>query len=118
MRFDLVPRFYLKKENFPLVEMLKRKRSKKNGRTGFDSYNARSESILERASFRTPWAESIRMVVPILAFRERPNEEEAPKEFQGRENIIHLASSKNLAGVYDRWMNTLGRSWNPSVSLP
>jgi len=110
MRFDLVPRFYLKKENLPLEEMLKRKRSKKKGGGGFDSYNARSESIFEKASFRTPWAEGNRMVVRVDAFRERPNMDEAPKEFRGREYIIRLGSPKNLAGVWDRWENRQGES--------
>lgn len=108
MRFDLVPRFYLKKESPPLAEMLKRKASRKKGGDGFDSYNARFESLLERASYRTPWAESKRMVVPVSAYRERPNEEDAPAEFRGREYVIHLAASKNLAGIHDRWVNRQG----------
>jgi putative SOS response-associated peptidase YedK len=108
MRFDLVPRFYLKKENLPLEDMLKRKRSKKQGGDGFDSYNARSESILAKASFRAPWAESKRLVVPASAFRERPNMEGAPKEFKGREYMVHLGAPKYLAGIWDRWENQQG----------
>ncbi len=110
MHWDLVPRFYLQKENLPVAEMLKRKKSRKQGGDGFSSYNARSESMTELASFRKPWAESKRMVVPVSGFRERPNEEDAPAEFRGREYTIHLAGTKNLAGIHDRWENAQGES--------
>lgn len=106
MRFDMVPRFY--KTNLMMAEMLKRKASKKRGEEGFPSYNARSETILERASWKTPWHERKRMVVPVTQFRERPNEEDAPKEFQNKEYIIHLDGQKNLVGLYDRWQNDKG----------
>jgi putative SOS response-associated peptidase YedK len=108
MRFDLVPGFYLAKENPDLEAMLKRKRSRKIGSDGFSSYNARSESLLDRAAFRGPWLESKRMVVPISAFRERPNMEGAPKEHLGHEYRIRLSSPKNLAGIWDRWRNREG----------
>ncbi|MEO7425682.1 MAG: SOS response-associated peptidase family protein [Fibrobacteria bacterium] len=108
MVFDMVPRFYLKAGNPSLDEVLKRKRSKKKGGDGFDSYNARSESILEKATFRAPWAEGKRMVVPVSAWRERPNMEEAPPEFKGREFRIHLSDPKNLAGIWERWENKQG----------
>ena len=110
MRFDLVPRFFLARENLPLADMLKRKQSRKKSGDGFSSYNARSETLLEKASFRTPWAESKRVVVPVSAFRERPNEDDAPPEFRGREYIVHLAAPKNLAGIYDRWTNPQGET--------
>lgn len=110
MRFDLVPRFYLKKEGLPLEAMLKRKRSRKRDGDGFSSYNARSESLLERAAFRGPWQESKRMAVPITAFRERPNMDDAPAEFRGKEYLIHLDGPKFLAGVWDRWENGRGES--------
>jgi putative SOS response-associated peptidase YedK len=110
MRFDLVPRFYLKKENPALEAMLKRKRSRKRDGDGFSSYNARSESLLERAAFRGPWLESKRMAIPISAFRERPNMEDAPPESRGREYLIHLREPKFLAGLWDRWENGRGES--------
>jgi putative SOS response-associated peptidase YedK len=110
MRFDLVPRFYLQKERLPLGEMLKRKRSRKRDGDGFSSYNARSESLLERAAFRGPWLESKRMAVPISAFRERPNMDGAPADFRGRDYRIHLPGTKFLAGIWDRWENGRGES--------
>jgi putative SOS response-associated peptidase YedK len=110
MRFDLVPRFYLKKEILSLEAMLKRKRSRKRDGDGFSSYNARSESLLERAAFRGPWLESKRMAVPISAFRERPNMEGAPAEFRGREYLIRLEATKFLAGLWDRWENGRGET--------
>jgi len=108
MRFDLVPRFYLAKEHLALEAMLKRKRSRKLGGDGFSSYNARSESLLERPAFRGPWLESKRMVVPVSAFRERPNMDGAPQEFRGREYRIRFSGPKNLAGIWDSWRNGEG----------
>jgi putative SOS response-associated peptidase YedK len=110
MRFDLVPRFFLAKENPALEAMLKRKRSRKQGSDGFSSYNARAESLLERPAFRGPWLESKRMVVPVSGFRERPNMDEAPKEFRGKEYRIRLSGPKSLAGIWDAWRNRQGES--------
>ncbi|MBW8889412.1 MAG: SOS response-associated peptidase family protein [Fibrobacteres bacterium] len=110
MRFDLVPRFYLRKEDLPLEAMLKRKRSRKQGGDGFSSYNARSESLLERPAFRGPWLESKRMIVPVSAFRERPNMDGAPEEFRGRDFRILSSGPMILAGIWDAWRNREGEN--------
>jgi putative SOS response-associated peptidase YedK len=103
MRFDLVPRWYLQREGLPLAETLKRKQSRAKGQRGFDSYNARSESVRELPSFRAPWAEGKRCVVQVDMFRERPNMDEAPKEFRGKEYNVHLDAPRFAAGLWDRW---------------
>jgi putative SOS response-associated peptidase YedK len=105
-RFDLVPAFF--KPHLSKAEMLKEKASRRKGSDGFSSYNARSESMLQKPTWKGPWRERKRMAVPVTAFRERPNEDDAPREFRGREYLIHLASQKNLAGLYERWENEKG----------
>jgi putative SOS response-associated peptidase YedK len=105
-RFDLVPSFF--KPHLSKAEMLKEKESRRKGSDGFSSYNARSESMLQKPTWKGPWRERKRMVVPVSAFRERPNEDDAPKEFRGREYLIQLASQGNLAGLYERWENGKG----------
>jgi putative SOS response-associated peptidase YedK len=105
-RFDLVPSFF--KPHLSKAEMLKEKESRRKGSDGFSSYNARSESMLQKPTWKGPWRERKRMVVPVSAFRERPNEDDAPKEFRGREYVLHLASQGNLAGLYERWENGMG----------
>jgi putative SOS response-associated peptidase YedK len=106
MRFDFVPRWFLKGEQDgepTLAEVLKRKQSKAKGSRGFDSYNARSESVRELASYRASWAEGKRCVVALEAFRERPNMSGAPEEFKGKEYDIRLDKAYYAGCIWDRW---------------
>ena len=107
MRWDLIYRDYRKKENLSIAELIKLKESqawdpKQNRRVGFDSYNARSEGITETLSYRTPWAEGLRMVTPVRSFRERANMDGAPAEFRNREYQITLDEDYVFGGVWDR----------------
>lgn len=99
MRFDLVPRWYEPK--LPLPEALKRKQSRAKAAPGFDSYNAKSETVAELPSFRAPWAEGKRCLVTLSEFRERPNMKVAPPEYRGREYLVHLDEPRWAAGLYD-----------------
>jgi putative SOS response-associated peptidase YedK len=115
MRWDLVPRNFLQKENPSLAEVIKKKNSRRKdpatGRpVGFSSYNARVETVANLVSFRMPWQEGLRMASPILAFRERANMDEAPAEFRNREWNIHLHQPCYLAGIWDAWRNPAGES--------
>jgi putative SOS response-associated peptidase YedK len=105
-RFDLVPRFF--KTHLSLSAMLAEKNSRRKDSEGFSSHNARSESMLQKPTWKGPWRERKRMVIPISEFRERANAEDAPIGFKGREFAIRLDSQKNLAGIYDRWENETG----------
>lgn len=108
MRWDLIPADYLRRYNLTLPELVKKKASRaKNPETGkawgFDTYNARRESILTTYSFKTAWKKGQRCVMPVEAWRERPNMEGAPKEFTGREYEVHLTDGQPhfLAGLFD-----------------
>lgn len=107
-RFDLVPRFF--KTGLSRAEMLKEKESRRKGSAGFSSYNARSDGLLLKPTWKGPWRERKRMVVPVAGFFERPNEDDAPREFRGRRYFIRLDSPMNLAGLYDRWENDKGET--------
>jgi putative SOS response-associated peptidase YedK len=113
MRWDLVPRDFLKGENVSPEEAVKRKNSRaRNPATGkswgFNSFNARLETVNELWSFRKPWREGLRCAVPALAFKERPNMEGAPNEFRGREYELVLEGPQYLAGVHERWKSPGG----------
>ncbi len=110
MRWDLIPRgFMAGHPNLTLAEVIKKKNSRaKNPETGkawgFDSYNARSEKVATTWSFKLPWKEGKRCVVPASDFRERPNMKEAPPEFKGKEYMVHLDKPSFLAGIWDTWI--------------
>jgi putative SOS response-associated peptidase YedK len=113
MRWDLVPRHYLRREDPTLEEALRKKASRakdpETGRaTGFTSYNARIETLASLPSYRDPWKEGLRMVAPASAFKERPNMEGAPREFTGKEYEVILDGTCFLAGIWDAWLNSRG----------
>lgn len=114
MRWDLVPRDYRHRENLTLADMIRKKNSRAkdpdvSGRKlGFDSYNARVETVANLFSFKAPWREGLRMATPVLGFKERPNMEGAPAEFKGREYEVLLDEAAYLAGIYDVWRNAKG----------
>lgn len=115
MRWDLIPRHFLQKENPARAEAIRKKNSRAKDpltgkAVGFDSYNARVETVSKLFSYRKPWEEGLRMATPVTAFKERPNMEGAPKEFTGREYEVLLDGEYWLAGIYDLWSNTRGES--------
>ncbi len=79
MRWDLIPRNYLAGEkDLSLEEIIKKKNSRaKNPATmkpwGFSSFNARAETISKLFSFKDSWREGKRCLMPVEAFKERPN---------------------------------------------
>lgn len=121
MRWDLIPRgFMAGHPEFSLAEVIKKKNSRAinpetGKRWGFDSYNARSESIATTWSFKLPWKEGKRCVVAASSFRERPNMDEAPPEFKGKEYMVHLGKPYFLAGIWDTW--TRGEESLDSMSI-
>ena len=113
MRWDLIPKDFLKNENLTLAEVIKKKNSRaKNPATGkawgFSSFNARAETVGKLWSFRRPWNNGLRCVVPVATFKERPNMEGAPKEFQGNEYELLLDRTYYLGGIYDLWESRAG----------
>jgi putative SOS response-associated peptidase YedK len=115
MQFDLLPRFFLKNETIPLSEVQKRKKSRKKDKVtgksvGFNSFNARFETIERLPSFRNSWFESKRCAIPIDAFKERPNKENAPKEFQNIEITVGLSEVMYLGAIWDEWNGKMGET--------
>jgi putative SOS response-associated peptidase YedK len=109
MRWDLVPRDFMKEHpEFDLATVLKKKNSRaKNPDTqkawGFDSFNARKETLASRPAFRQSWKEGLRCAMPAIAFQERANMDGAPKEFQNRSYEIALDKPYYMGGIYDVW---------------
>jgi putative SOS response-associated peptidase YedK len=113
MRWDLIPKDFLKNGNLTLAEVIKKKNSRaKNPDTGkawgFSSFNARVETVGGLWSFRRAWNNGLRCVVPVASFKERPNMEGAPKEFQGNEYELLLDRTYYLGGIYDLWESKAG----------
>lgn len=113
MYFDLIPRFFLKGEQVTLQEALKRKRSRKKnpatGKTlGFSSFNARFETVARLPSFRNAWNEGRRCVIPIDAFKERPNMDEAPEAMRNVEVTVKIKGIAYLGALWDEWRNRSG----------
>lgn len=109
MRWDLVPAGFLGRERPGLAEALRKKNSRaKNPATGrawgFSSYNARVETVDVLWAFRDAWRAGRRGAMPVAAFRERPNMDEAPAAFRGREYEVGLAEPRFLAALHDVWI--------------
>lgn len=109
MRWDLIPRDFMKEHpEFDLATVLKKKNSRaKNPDTqkawGFDTFNARRETLASRPAFRQPWKEGLRCAMPTTAFQERANMEGAPTEFKNRSWEIELDGTYFMGGIYDVW---------------
>lgn len=113
MRWDLIPSGYLKGDKLTIPEVVKRKNSKaKNPATGkswgFSSFNARLETVRSLPSFREPWIKGQRCVIAVDAFKERPNMDDAPKEFTGREYEVGIQETMFFAGLWDSWTSKDG----------
>lgn len=109
MRWDLIPRDFLSQyPELTLAEAIQKKNSRAiNPDTqkawGFDSFNARKETLASRPAFRKPWKEGLRCVMPAEAFQERANMDGAPTEFKNRSWEITLDRPAYMGGVWDRW---------------
>ena len=86
-RWDLVPHWWKK----PLAE-------KK-----YSSYNARSDSLLEKATFKGAWAKGRRCIIPATMFFEWPDKDLMQRGIKRREHKIELADTEifSMAGIWD-----------------
>lgn len=115
MRWDLVPRGFLGREKPTLAEAIRKKNSRavnpETGKTwGFSSYNARIETLEKLWTFKEAWRDGNRGVIPVEAFRERPNMDGAPEESKGREYEIWLDAPRFLAVLFDAWKSGDGET--------
>jgi putative SOS response-associated peptidase YedK len=115
MRWDLIPRGFLRNENLTASEALRKKNSRAlnpaTGKSwGFTSYNARIETVESLWTFKEAWREGNRGVISVTAFRERPNMDGAPPESKGREFEITLDQIYYLAALFDTWKSKDGET--------
>lgn len=115
MRWDLIPRGFLKNEPTSIAEAIRKKNSRAinpaTGKSwGFSSYNARLETVDTLWAFKDSWRDGNRGVIPVESFRERPNMEEAPAEARGREFEIVLPARRYLAVLHDTWTAVNGEA--------
>ena len=115
MRWDLIPSGFLRQYGFTLPEVIRKKNSRaKNPDTGrnwgFDTYNSRIETVSSLWSFKDAWKTGKRGLVPVEAWRERPNMDGAPNEFTGREYEVSLDSPHFLAALFDTWKSKDGET--------
>jgi putative SOS response-associated peptidase YedK len=73
----------------------------------YSTYNARSEDIASRASFRGPWRERKFCLIPMQRFFE-PNYESGKAVWWGIERID--GEPFNVAAIWDRWRSGTGET--------
>lgn len=108
MHWDLLPRWFEgeSKDQLDLIsgdavlldDVLKEKK--------FHSYNARIESIHEKAAFRSPWEEGKRCLLPVSSFWEHSNMVAAPSDLKGVAHEFLVSGECALGGVYDVWQGS------------
>jgi len=108
MRWDLIPHNYYKDRNVSIGEAIRAKNSRaidpKTGRTfGYSSFNARLETVRTLPAFRDAWSKGQRGLIAVDAFKERPNMDDAPPEFKGREYEVNLSETMFFAALWDKW---------------
>jgi putative SOS response-associated peptidase YedK len=108
MRWDLVPRGFMHQQHLSLPEALKAKDSRAKDSKGFSSYNARIETVQSLWAFKSAWKDGNRGVLPVEAWRERPNMDGAPANFRGREYEVSTGQVHFLAALYDTWKSRDG----------
>ena len=108
MRWDLIPRGFMRQEGLNREEALKAKDSRKKDSRGFSSYNARIETVDSLWAFRDAWREGKRGLIPAEAWKERPNMDDAPRAFKGREYEIALEQPHYMAALFDVWRSRDG----------
>jgi len=89
-RWDIVPAWW----NKPLKE-------KK-----FSSFNARSESLMEKATFKSAWQKRKRCIIPATGFFEWPDKKLASKDAERVEYRISLANQNifSIAAIWEQCM--------------
>jgi putative SOS response-associated peptidase YedK len=108
MRFDLIPPGYMADHpEMTLAEVIKKKNSRAinpdtQKKWGYDSYNARSETIATTWSFKSAWKAGRRCIMPAVRFKERPNMDDAPREFKGREWQVNLHQRFYFGCIWER----------------
>jgi len=87
-RWDIVPSWW----NKPLKE-------KK-----FSTFNARSETLVEKATFKTAWYKGRRCIIPVTAFFEWPDKKLISKDEKRVEHKITLSDQEffSIAGIWDQ----------------
>jgi putative SOS response-associated peptidase YedK len=115
MRWDLIPRGFLRLEKVTLAEAVRKKNSRavnpETGKSwGFSSYNARIETVENLWTFKEAWRDGNRAVLPVEAFRERPNMDGAPEDSKGREYEVRLDGVYFLAALFDTWKSKDGET--------
>jgi putative SOS response-associated peptidase YedK len=83
MRWDLIPAGFMRGEKPDLAGAVRKKNSRAinpaTGKSwGFSSYNARVETVRTLWAFKDAWQAGQRAIMPVAAFRERPNMDDAP----------------------------------------
>ena len=76
---------------------------------GFSSLNARSAAISSKPTFRNPWREGYRCLLPVSSFFERPNRKDRPDDFPMRDYEIEVLANIGIAGLYDVWTAAVGK---------
>ena len=56
-------------------------------------------------SFKNLWVNRQRCIIPVAAYKERPNMEDAPIEFRKKEYEVLLKEPRYFAGLYDDWVS-------------
>jgi len=103
----MVSSTFHEKDDLSIDELIALKASKTKdpatGRQiGFDSYNARVETVVKRYSYEQPWAEGLRMVTLISGFLERANWGQAPADKRNCEwEILVNADGLHFGSIYD-----------------
>ena len=79
----------------------------KDRKQRFSTFNARSEDVANKPSFRGPWRERKFCLIPAVRFFE-PNYESGKAVWWGVERVD--GEPFNVAGIWDRWKSGTGES--------
>lgn len=113
---ELKPRWYNAKDVLSIKEVINKKNSKKkiDGRSeGFSSFNARSEEMTSKPTYKQSWNEGKRCIFPfVVGFKERPNYKEIPSEFEKKQYEIEVSETVCFGGIYDTWKSKNGEELN------
>jgi putative SOS response-associated peptidase YedK len=100
----------MRQAKLSLPEAIKAKNSRARDSKGFSSYNARIETVQNLWAFKPSWKAGRRGVMPVDAWKERPNMDGAPPEFKGREYEVSVEQPHFLAALYDTWTGRDGET--------
>jgi putative SOS response-associated peptidase YedK len=108
MRFDLIHSGYAAQyPDATLPELIKLKDSRKMDPKrqkpfGYSSFNARSEEITSKWTFKSAWKNADRCIIPITRIYENANMDEAPPEFKNKSYKLNLEHTAYLGCIYAR----------------